>query len=504
MCCVEQTRWTESTPVIVDILDLSEQLSEANKECLSVFGLLSFLDSPRLDSVPRNKSQSFSGVFRNRTLHNHHSGRLHLHRWNASLFERVSVMNHSRLVIAATGLVLLFITACSDPIEANHQAATDAGTDADTRDANEDEDTGENRDTTRDSDTAPNSDVEESLDCTDRSSATTCGSSSSCSWFDELDCIDSSEVVAETDELPVPISGAHPGQAYIASHEILPDGPYETHLSVWDYNDQLTGSLYIRPINANPGFPLFAHPITGAVEDDGRVTLELHPPRCAEDSVEFEEECQALAEAPEEPFTSQGGFENYALDEDTRLSVFGAAELDADADEPDDRRPFIGMVLQPHGGFKPVNFSSNIDPRDTLSGTWQGHLQFIAEDPTLTIYSCELEIGDRVGASPGDPDQFILKSLACHRQGDESSELDVGTDTLRINATGDSFPEPFFSFQMTIDDQRMLASGIFWEGVVLSGVVHTLEADDDAALTHPSQIPEEDHVGVFALDIEPS
>lgn len=415
--------------------------------------------------------------------------------------------------ITTVAFFCCFLSACTvdpdgDPLEDGSQES-DAGVDTTglmdasnpTDDTNDSGDSGDSGDSDGEVGQENDNGV---VECGEMESAAACAEGQNCSWLGTNGCHDSQTLVGDFPEYGEAITGLHEGSAYVENHEIIPSGAYWLSLASWEYGGAIQGSLYLAAAEDEVDFPQVAYSVTGEVRESGRMELMLGQPRCSDPDAEFDSLCEELAAYPDVRFRTTGGFEQFAPDGQIQISAFSRALPVGDLDEfPQDfepglRLPFIGMVLEPHGGFKPVEVPP--PPRDNLDGEWAGTIQFFSSLPRLAKVGCSLTFSIVPGADLEGDASARLKRLDC---GDDRFPT---TDQLEdvevaISANDDFDGEYYFSFVLDVDDYDFFFSGVLREGRQLSGFVGlSTEVVPNFEAIHPTEIDADEQIGVFIFE----
>ena len=341
-------------------------------------------------------------------------------------------------------------------------------------------------------------------ECGELESAAACAEGQNCSWLGTNGCHDSQTLVSDFPEYGEAITGLHEGSAYVENHEIIPSGAYWLSLAGWEYGGEIQGSLYLDATDEEVDFPQVAYSVTGEVWESGRMEVMLGQPRCADQDAEFDSVCEELAAYPDVRFKTTGGFEQFAPDGQIPISAFSRALPEADLEEfpqgfePGLRLPFVGMVLEPRGGFKPVEVPP--PPRDDLQGEWSGAIQFFSSLPRLTKVRCTLTFSVAAATDMGADDSARLKALDCgdDRFPDEEQLKDV---EIATSANDDLEGEFYFSFSMEVAEYDFFFSGVLREGKQLSGFVGlSSEIATNFEAIHPAEIDAGEQIGVFIFE----
>ncbi len=337
-------------------------------------------------------------------------------------------------------------------------------------------------------DTGPDTGPEPTIEsCDDGHTHTLCATNSACTWLGTATgCVDSDTVTDQSSPTPISIRGMHLGEAFIAGHAALPTGAYHAFLGLWEYDDTLGGSLLLKPDDVDA--PEHAYRLEGSLNPQGVLSLELTDARCTAGASDHPETCQALAEHSHLRFSTTGTFQSGTLQD---LAPFSRAiPLDADPEQSLPFTPMIGMVQEPHGGFKPLEVPPSGDNRQSLQGTWLGEVQFLHAPVAQDRLRCEARFGS------GD-DSAAVQEFSCTDPYGASTALPVlGDAQIARGAPNDE--TLYTSFVVA----NLRFDLILWHGLILQGIITGPALAPATEARHPSEVPPSEILGVVVLDAD--
>lgn len=423
----------------------------------------------------------------------------------------MSKLDGSKLVSLALTLGLT-LTACGTGDEEhlhlpdagdNQQDAGDTGGDADQQPDTDHQDPDADPDADLDADLDADPDADDPVyeTCLERPDAGACADDDQCSWLGLAGCVPSDDILASTNALPISISGFHDGTAFLADHPVLTPGAQHAQLALWDFQRTLSGALVFTAADADGEEPSVAYRVTGATTEEGSISLILGQPRCGDHGASFAAACDLLASNTAQ-VQIQGGFEQFHAPNGDILSAFSRAQpFVVEPSDPGDMSllSLIGMLLEPHGGFKPVSVPPSGDGVTGLSGSWDGRMQLLAAGIPQSPAYCSLSFTNSPVSDLNSPPAYIPSLQNCDALPD--LQRPTSTDPWRAEFQPATADDPaYFQLPMELDGDPVFFSGILWRGLALTGVIWTATVAN-ASLTHPADVPASQRIGVFSFDL---